>query len=402
VGITNPADNATFTAPASITVSASATDFNGIAQVQFFANGSSIGVDTTEPYDIVWTNVAAGTYSLTAIATDNDGLSTTSAVVTIIINGPPTVSLTSPQNNATFTPPATIALAAQASDTDGTVTSVEFYQGTTLIATVSAAPYTYDWTNVPPGDYVLTAKATDDRGATTTSAPVNVSVGATQAQLHYIHADHLNTPRLVADATGTTVWRWDQAEPFGNNPADEDPDANSVAFDLPLRLPGQRYDAETGLHYNYYRDYDPLVGRYIQSDPIGLAGGLNSFIYGKADALRHVDLVGLAATLCVDCPPQTGEWDERQGVTRGYPWKEWECEYSCTLEGACKGCPNEIAGMGYGDTRFEAATNARRSAMAALPKTCLDPRLACSPADCRQRTIMERLPPYPMYVPPQL
>ena len=72
------------------------------------------------------------------------------------------------------------------------------------------------------------------------------------------------------------MWRWDQAEPFGNNPADEDPDANSVAFDLPLRLPGQRYDKETGLHYNYFRDYDPGLGIYKQSDLIGLYCGLNT------------------------------------------------------------------------------------------------------------------------------
>ena len=80
-------------------------------------------------------------------------------------------------------------------------------------------------------------------------------------------ADHLNTPRLVADATGTTVWRWDQAEPFGANPVDEDPDANSVAFDLALRLPGQQYDEETGLHYNYYRDYDPASAGTCRAIP---------------------------------------------------------------------------------------------------------------------------------------
>ena len=71
------------------------------------------------------------------------------------------------------------------------------------------------------------------------------------------------------------MWRWDQAEPFGNNPADQDPDANSVAFDLPLRLPGQRYDKETGLHYSYIRDcYDSGTGRFCQFDPIGLVGCL--------------------------------------------------------------------------------------------------------------------------------
>jgi uncharacterized protein RhaS with RHS repeats len=72
---------------------------------------------------------------------------------------------------------------------------------------------------------------------------------------------NLNTPRLVADATGTTVWRWDQAEPFGANPADENA-SGLGAFDLPLRLPGQYFDTETGLHYNYFRDQDPSLGRY--------------------------------------------------------------------------------------------------------------------------------------------
>ena len=107
-----------------------------------------------------------------------------------------------------------------------------------------------------------------------------------------LETDHLNTPRLVADATGTTVWRWDQAEPFGSNPADEDPDANSVAFDLPLRLPGQRYDKETGLHYNYFRDYDPGLGRYGESDPIGLRGGINAYVYANSP-LAQIDVYGL-------------------------------------------------------------------------------------------------------------
>jgi RHS repeat-associated protein len=111
-------------------------------------------------------------------------------------------------------------------------------------------------------------------------------------------AKHLNTPRLVADATGTTVWRWDQAEPFGNNPANDDPDGNSVAFDLPLRLPGQRYDAETGLHYDYFRDYDPGLGRYPESDPIGLRGGLNTYAYASVSPLSLVDPEGLRAFVC--------------------------------------------------------------------------------------------------------
>ena len=95
------------------------------------------------------------------------------------------------------------------------------------------------------------------------------------------HPDHLNTPRLVADSTGTTVWRWDNQEPFGNTVPDENP-SGLGAFDLPLRPPGQRYDAETGLHYNYFRDYDPSTGRYVQSDPTGLQGGLDTYEIGRA------------------------------------------------------------------------------------------------------------------------
>jgi RHS repeat-associated protein len=125
---------------------------------------------------------------------------------------------------------------------------------------------------------------------------VPISVQAPQA-LYFVHTDHLNTPRLVADATGTTVWRWDQAEPFGANPAAEDPDANSVAFDLPLRLPGQRYDSETGLHYNYFRDYDPSIGRYEESDPIGLRAGLNTYAYVESSPVARTDAVGLFADL---------------------------------------------------------------------------------------------------------
>ncbi len=101
-----------------------------------------------------------------------------------------------------------------------------------------------------------------------TSSPVSCGDRYRHGTVVHSYTDHLNTPRLVADATGTTVWRWDQQEPFGNNPAAENP-SGLGAFDLPLRLPGQYLDKETNLHYNHYRDYDPLTGGYIQSDPIG-------------------------------------------------------------------------------------------------------------------------------------
>jgi RHS repeat-associated protein len=119
-------------------------------------------------------------------------------------------------------------------------------------------------------------------------------------QLLYIHADHLNTPRLVTNGSGTPVWRWDQVEPFGDNLPNEDPDGNSILGHMPLRFPGQYFDKETGLYYNYHRDYDPLIGRYVESDPIGLRGGLNTYVYAIADPLRHTDEIGLAADCKAD------------------------------------------------------------------------------------------------------
>jgi RHS repeat-associated protein len=93
------------------------------------------------------------------------------------------------------------------------------------------------------------------------------------------------------------VWRWDQQEPFGVNVADENPSGLGT-FDLPLRLPGQRYDAETGLHYNYFRDYDPSLGRYGESDPIGLQGRINTYAYVNSSPLTHVDVNGLRTQIC--------------------------------------------------------------------------------------------------------
>ncbi len=91
-------------------------------------------------------------------------------------NAPPAVAITSPVNGATYTAPATIALSASASDSDGSVLQVSFYAGATLIGTDTTAPYSWSWTNVPVGSYAITAIATDSLGATTTSSPVTVQV----------------------------------------------------------------------------------------------------------------------------------------------------------------------------------------------------------------------------------
>jgi len=91
-------------------------------------------------------------------------------------NQPPIVALTAPSVGSTFNEPATISLAAVASDPDGTVARVDFYSDTTLLGSDTSAPYAFTWTNVPAGTSTLTARAVDNQGATTTSAPVSVTV----------------------------------------------------------------------------------------------------------------------------------------------------------------------------------------------------------------------------------
>ncbi|WP_448099140.1 RHS repeat-associated core domain-containing protein [Luteibacter yeojuensis] len=114
-------------------------------------------------------------------------------------------------------------------------------------------------------------------------------------KLLYVEPDHLGSPRSVIDPERKiTLWRWRPSDdPFGTALPDEDPDADGTRFVFDLRFPGQRYDALTGLHYNYYRDYDPGAGRYIQVDPIGLAGGVNPYLYADASPMRHIDPLGL-------------------------------------------------------------------------------------------------------------
>ena len=110
----------------------------------------------------------------------------------------------------------------------------------------------------------------------------------------YVLTDHLGTPRAVVHpGTNAIVWRWDlTGNAFGDHAANEDPDGDTVAYTFNLRYPGQYFDAETGLHYNYFRDYDPSTGRYVQSDPIGLGGGISTFSYVGSDPLGWIDVDG--------------------------------------------------------------------------------------------------------------
>ncbi|WP_051303292.1 RHS repeat-associated core domain-containing protein [Psychromonas aquimarina] len=116
----------------------------------------------------------------------------------------------------------------------------------------------------------------------------------TAARIIYIHADHLNTPRKATDSNGQLVWQW-QSDAFGKGLPDEDVNQDETLTQIDLRFPGQIYDAESGLYYNYYRYYDPQLGRYITSDPIGLNGGINTFAYVGGNPVGLIDPNGHSA-----------------------------------------------------------------------------------------------------------
>ncbi|QEY17819.1 hypothetical protein D0C16_18570 [Cellvibrio sp. KY-GH-1] len=126
-------------------------------------------------------------------------------------------------------------------------------------------------------------------------------VTTTTTSLYYIHNDHLNTPQVITNQSQQVVWMANY-EPFGKLAANQ---SNSI--ELFSRFPGQYIDPESGLYYNYFRDYDPSIGRYIESDPIGLEGGINSYAYVGGNPLILMDPLGL------------GPWDKLYG----YPKEFW-------------------------------------------------------------------------------
>lgn len=115
----------------------------------------------------------------------------------------------------------------------------------------------------------------------------------TADQVYYLHSDHLGTPRRATNAAGAKVWTVGGDEYFFLGETWVNNYAGGPISPINLRFPGQYFDAETGLNYNYYRTYWPLAGRYMQSDPIGLAGGPNPYLYADGNPLAVTDPLGL-------------------------------------------------------------------------------------------------------------
>jgi plastocyanin len=180
VSLTSPANNQTFSTSDTITFSANASDDQGVAKVEFFADGNLISsADTTAPYSVS-ASLPAGAHAITAKATDTGGLSTSTAGVTITVNAltdqPPTVSLTSPSNGATFQATDTITFTANANDDHG-ITRVDYLEGRILLGSATTPPYTVQKT-LSAGTHVLFARAFDTANQPGISQSVTVTVNA--------------------------------------------------------------------------------------------------------------------------------------------------------------------------------------------------------------------------------
>jgi hypothetical protein len=169
VTITSPTNGAVLSAPASFTIRTSVENGgNAVSQIEFFTNGVSVAVDTTNPYRVDITDLAGGNYTLTAVLTDTLGDKSTNSV-SIFVNELPAISITTPVDGSGLIAPATFLLAATASDMDGSVSRIQFFRDGTSIGVATTNPASVLVKNLSPGNYRLTAQATDNLGGQTVS-----------------------------------------------------------------------------------------------------------------------------------------------------------------------------------------------------------------------------------------
>ncbi|MEO6589664.1 MAG: Ig-like domain-containing protein, partial [Pyrinomonadaceae bacterium] len=202
--ITSPAHGTTYNAPATINITATASDPDGdaIAKVDFVAYSSATGsipisTDTTAPYEATWTNVPIGTWSLYAIPTDSKGLVGDSTPVVQVNVVDPTglsVSITSPTEGQIFQEGDYIPLSA---DVSSSTTVLEFYdQNNNLVGRRTSAPWSTTWRILNTGNYTITAKVYNSQGQTATSAPVRITVN---------RLNHRITGRITDNITGNSL-----------------------------------------------------------------------------------------------------------------------------------------------------------------------------------------------------
>jgi hypothetical protein len=234
----SPRDGSVFySASATIRICADARDPDGTVQsVQFFAGTNSLGLVTSGSFDdycLTWSNVPPGSYSLTAVATDNSGAKTASSAVNITVttnSPPPMVAIASPFNGQRFFANSNIRVCAEGRDPDGYIHTIQFFSGTNSLGTVTNTPIGTNttpplqanlcltWSNVPPGAYTLSAVAMDDGGVTATSGLVSIMVVTNQPpppQTNHNFVNIVATDPIAIESTN--CWVWTNCTDHGNH-----------------------------------------------------------------------------------------------------------------------------------------------------------------------------------------
>ena len=202
-------------------------------------------------------------------------------------------------------------------------------------------------------------------GETVADAVRFVSAGTSAPGIHYVHADHLGSPHKMTDANQALVWDAVYT-PFGQVHSITGTATNNQRF------PGQYADAETGFNYNYFRDYDPTTGRYIESDPIGINGGLNLYGYVEGNPVNYIDPSGLFPIFFFD----KEDFDSLGFMLLNAPPKVpkmFSCNSRCsTLPTVCPApnCPPVLLGSGVANNLSDAKKLARADANRKVPAGC--------------------------------
>nr|WP_224772556.1 Ig-like domain-containing protein [Pelagicoccus enzymogenes] len=197
-----PADGMTFAEGVDIQIRVEAQDIGGeIASVEFFAGELSLGSVSEAPYQLVWNDVGEGLYALKATATDDLGATAESAEAVVLVNNPPSVSISFPSDGAYLPSGEVVTITAEADDGVGSIAAVDFFEGETLLGSDTEAPYAVDWSSEVEGPYSFFAVATDNRGASTQSQPVELIVNPAGYSVVYQAEDATLSGDSVAESS---------------------------------------------------------------------------------------------------------------------------------------------------------------------------------------------------------
>ena len=286
VSVTAPSSTA---AGSSITFAATAADTDGtVAQVEFFVNNTSVGVDNSSPFTMAYTPLIGNGQLVKAVATDNLGLTGTSLNVTmnVVGNNPPSVSITSPLSSAAFIAPAVVTIDATAVDNDGTIAQVEFFVNNVSVGIDVISPYSYAWTSTP-GNKAIVAKATDNNGALTSSATLNLVIADPNALPYAVVNTTLNCdvptvciPLAVALAS---------------------PIDNVKGFDVVLQYDNTKLIPTGNITvYNNLTTSSYVETAYSVNAPSGGTGSINISAYFNGNAPSAAEFQGTGNIFCVE------------------------------------------------------------------------------------------------------